>query len=1069
MRINFSSLSTRALILTTVFTIALVGSIMGVSHIYWKQRQEAEHYLMQQQTINFCLQDLDNSVFYSRISELSNLSIIRNELYRIYRMVDLSAQYTHMSELKAAESYARSALIAPSPDPRSLSVSTDNNVELHFTKNHSNRPATDHDVKENNIKDAATQVDDINNLTNPLLEKKQDNQSSLNFDSEKALMDLFAMEQDKILIANENVNSSYLSDLRDTATLLQDSTDISIIDAIDRAQQKTRQAALAKGEALKPNNEAQIQEQNQENALNQAFNELYKKDKVKEAPAAPTAKPTTPAAGPIAPNSTNAAPKNNKEEPSYSEYLDFYPTDDASYIRELKTQYAFKIHDVITANHLSNRYNNGFRTNFKYEGISPLQTKVLGADLNDFNSNRIKVYNHLSLLSKLGFTAFSINLADPDLDIFTKSRDRLLLSSLKGDHNDLNHIIYNNSKINGTFFVILRDQASTANNNLNNYLDKDGPKIFNRFTGHFATSHFDTNTSIQLDNEHNHVFDTNQLQDISLNANLNDQNVEHNDKYAKAAQNSKLKPRSAASIAALHESTLNNNNKAQNANSTIGNITNSDSGHGKIFLALVAPLSLGSDQLLVIITEISKLKQQEETLKRLIANSLNEMIVANSLTMPTKITLVNKDLYPLAGSLTSKTEVMSLVDKELLKDSRSKGVIQFYDTKSDQYVSIGAFKYYDWYLVLSCNTNSSITELHDFLSYIALVGVVLFALAFISVLYITNQDIHDITNINKKIKHVATNINDPVLLQRICENIPKRNDEIGALASTVRLMSKTVYQSIQEILQINKEKDLNSEDYNLLSQLRSQAVNKDIFLREYYNSYLNAHTESASLTKVSDFYDAFELNSSKLVVLVGSLNDSSLMSTYISHINIGLMRQLIRLSESIKLPLAHSMQELNKNIADNNPKAILTSVCIMIIDRKSGEVEYFNAGHNLPIVYRANQGFDYIECRTAPVIGAHTAQQFRSINFNLEPGDSILLYSDGVLDCTNAKLEKLGQVGFENMLHDENFLSPIETVNSLNNKLKKFTKGGSHTKDYTLLCYQFTKNQTTNENSKPQF
>lgn len=163
------------------------------------------------------------------------------------------------------------------------------------------------------------------------------------------------------------------------------------------------------------------------------------------------------------------------------------------------------------------------------------------------------------------------------------------------------------------------------------------------------------------------------------------------------------------------------------------------------------------------------------------------------------------------------------------------------------------------------------------------------------------------------------------------------------------------------------------------------------------------------------------------------------------------------------------MQELNKNIADNNPKSILTSVCIMIIDRKSGEVEYFNAGHNLPIVYRANQGFDYIECRTAPIIGAHTAQQFRSINFNLEPGDSILLYSDGVLDCTNAKLEKLGQVGFENMLHDENFLSPIETVNSLNNKLKKFTKGGSHTKDYTLLCYQFTKNQTTNENSKPQF
>lgn len=1058
MRINFSSLTSRALFFSTIFTLAIVSSVLVVSHIYWKQRQEAEHYLMQQHAINFCLQDLDNSVFYSRVSELSNLSIIRNELYRLYRVIDLSAQYTHMSELKAAESYARSSLIAPSPDPRSLSVSTDD-IELNFTKNHSNKTSVDHRVKERSSKDDYHK--EINDLTDPYQEINSDKHSSLNFDSEKALMDLFALEQDKILIANENVNSSYLTDLKDTATLVQSKTDVTIIDAINQAQAKTKQAALAGAEPYR----SQLKEQtpdpelNQETALNKAFNDLYKKDNSQNLPKNDNHQSTDNKVEPI--NNTAV------QDSSYNEYIDYYPRDDAGYIQDLKTKYALKLNDVITSNHLSNRYNNGFRTNFKYENIAPLQTKVLGTNLNDFNNNRIKVYNHLSLLNKLGFTAFSINLSDPDLDIFTKSRDRLFLTSLRGDNNDLNHIIYNNSKVNGTFFVILKDQPKSESG-LNSYLDNenDSKKIFNRFTGHFATSHFDTNTSINLDSDHVNSTIKNDHDVSSLNSNLKDQNVEHKDSFVKAADGSNLRTPSAASIAKLHDITLNNKNTYDN-NSTLGSITNTDTSHGKIYLALVAPLSLSSDQLLVIITEISKLKQQEETLKRLIANSLNEMILANSLTMPTKITLVNKDLNPLAGSLTSRKDVMSLVDKELLNESRSKGVIQFYDTKSDQYVSVGAFKHYDWYLVLSCNSKSSITELYNFIAILASVGLVITFIAMFTFISLAKKDSRDINVITSKIKHLATTIHDPVLLQRICEGLPKRHDEVGNLSSSVRLMSKTIYQSTQEILQIHKIKDLGEGDRNMLSQLRSSAINREVLLRENYNPYFNVHTENVSYTKSSDFYDVFELKQGQLAIVVGSSSEPTLISSHVAHINIGLIRQIVRLSMSIKLPLARAMQELNNNIAENNPKSILTSVCLMIIDRKTGEVEYFNAGHNLPIFYRADKGFDYIECRTAPVIGVKTTQPFRTMNFTMEQGDSILLYTDGVLDCANAKLEKLGQLGFENMLHDESFISPVETVNSLNTKLKRYTKDGSQNKDYTLMCYQFTDSQATNNKHTP--
>ena len=69
----------------------------------------------------------------------------------------------------------------------------------------------------------------------------------------------------------------------------------------------------------------------------------------------------------------------------------------------------------------------------------------MGANFKDLNSNRIKVFNQIAMLNQLGFIAFSVNLKDPALDIFVKSRDRLLLSMLKNEGRNLNSILSDTS------------------------------------------------------------------------------------------------------------------------------------------------------------------------------------------------------------------------------------------------------------------------------------------------------------------------------------------------------------------------------------------------------------------------------------------------------------------------------------------------------------------------------------------------------------------------------------------------------------------------------------------------
>lgn len=957
-------------------TIPVLGMVV-ISYIYWQHKQEQEHYLLQQNALNFCLQDLDNSIFYSRVSELSNLSIIRNELYRIYNIVDLSARYTHIDELKAAESYNRSILIAPSPSPSSATMANDSYEIEDEDDNNSTEELLDDDVVSNEYES------EINNVA-----------------AASALGDASSLQDSTQPVKSEHnekeplYNQNYLNDLKEAASLLDGTTGASVLSALNKAYQEE---SLNKEDPISTDTDKTplLKENRNYYSTNQNYQLVNIKRKPEESP--------------------NKA--NNIVDNPLSNEVPAYQRPDAASIHELKTTYAMRLNDVMTTKNQGNRYNNGFRTTLNPPNNN--NDHLLGANFKDLNSNRIKVFNQIAMLNQLGFIAFSVNLKDPALDIFVKSRDRLLLSMLKNEGRNLNSILYNNEHPTNTFFVVLKDNLDTET--LSTHKEN---KLHNRFIRHIASSQFDTNIAI-----------TKAQESTVDNADIEEEEEEH---------------------------IIINDTKEEKVLSA--DLDETFSAQNKTYLAIVAPLSLSKDQYIIIINDISKLKQQEETLKRLIANSLNEMVLSNSITQPINITLVNEDLNPLAGSLTTTKEVSAIVDKDLLQEAKIKGTIQFYDSASKQYISIGTFKHYNWFVIINSNNQRVLSNLYHFLGLVALTGLLFAMLAVFLVGQLTARDASDISIIYNKIKHLATLIQDPILLQRICNGLPKREDEIGALSSHVRLMAKTVYQSIQEILQINKARDLDEVERNIIEQWRHSAINRQVLLRESYHTYFNVYSEIVSINKNCDFYDIFELKDNRLAIFIGSINESSLMdANNIAIINIALFRQMIRLSESIKLPLARAMHELNNNIAANNPKSIMTSLCIVIVDRKNGEVEYFNAGHNLPILYSKDNGFDYIECHTAPLLGAYTEQSFKSMYFTMQPGDSILLYTDGVLNCRNHKNELLGQNGFENMLHDETFISPVETVNNINAKLKRYIKEQKPTRDYTLLCYQYQRHQAQHD------
>lgn len=932
MLIKFSSLRRKMLFYATALFCLPLFVCISFSYIYLHRENINNQYLLQQNMMIMCKKELEDNIFYSKISELSNLSIIRNELYRLYRIVDMSLYAPQVKE-----SYHAVIPDSYTYHPKDQSQLPSPNLYTHNYASNNTSPS-EHTTQSGSATQSgpATQSDGTNaqqGITTPAAP---------------------VTESDIALDSDIEVYTPHLSDPR----------------------------VFADPELKTPEEFRAQLEQNKSHDSDQAL-----------------------------------AQKEAEES--------FF--------------------------------------------IATSEQTV---------TDRLVLYNHLRQMQSLGFIAFSVNIKDERLNLFINEQNRDLLDELYNNQKSLYDHLYKDHTPEDGYFLILRQKEKVPSIEQQGHASQSTENTDSSASNDALASTNTTDTSAMTDNgASSGAMATTSTSTTATNtpqtAHKNPDNFDFQQGINRVPVESKINNISAA------ERTLNEiRNKEQllqvGADPSINNelLRRSIDLHPNMihgiqrnepmislqnsYLSIVAPLSFTPDQLLVIITDISKLQQQDEVLKRLIANSLNDMVLSVGLTTPLSITLLDEKMQPLAGDLSS-AEISRLITPHLLYVASENDMFQGYNKRWGHYLTIGHFKPYNWYILINSDNVRANSMLWQYMLILFMSGFVLAVLAVHIIGAMCEKDAKEIRLISNKIKHMATLFQDPSLLTRVCDGLPRRDDEIGMLSSNVRLMAKTLYQSLQEMLHNTEMQVIDQGERNIISRLRQMPLNREIFLKEYYKNRFNVHTEMAPHSN-GDFYDVIELNENKLAIFVGSVNEQGIDAANISNLNICLIRQMIRLTQSLRISLPVLIGEINQNITENNAKNVLTSLCVVIIDQRTGKVEYLNAGHTLPILYHHKEGFEYIDLRTGPVLGLRANQVFTSVTLQLEDRDSLLLYTDGLLDCTNRRLEKLGQEGLENMLHDEGFNNATDTINNLVSKLKCFTRDQEQEKDYTIACYQFYAN-----------
>ncbi|HWQ13720.1 MAG TPA: SpoIIE family protein phosphatase [Roseiflexaceae bacterium] len=151
-----------------------------------------------------------------------------------------------------------------------------------------------------------------------------------------------------------------------------------------------------------------------------------------------------------------------------------------------------------------------------------------------------------------------------------------------------------------------------------------------------------------------------------------------------------------------------------------------------------------------------------------------------------------------------------------------------------------------------------------------------------------------------------------------------------------------------------------------------------------------------------DFYDFVELNDGRLVIFVGDVTDKGVPAALL----MATTRSILRAAAQRLVAPGTVLRRANEHLyGDIPPNMFVTCLCA-VLDPESGRLWYANAGHHPPYLRRAGQA-EELRAVGMP-LGLMPDMQYHEHEIMLEPGDGILLYSDGIVEAHSPARELFG-------------------------------------------------------------
>ena len=167
---------------------------------------------------------------------------------------------------------------------------------------------------------------------------------------------------------------------------------------------------------------------------------------------------------------------------------------------------------------------------------------------------------------------------------------------------------------------------------------------------------------------------------------------------------------------------------------------------------------------------------------------------------------------------------------------------------------------------------------------------------------------------------------------------------------------------------------------------------------------LDVATANEPASQISgDFYNWFDLPDGRTAVAIGDVTGHGMSAAFL----MATTQLLVRTTLPGLCDPGQCLQQVNHQLCVQAFNGQFVTMVLLIIDAQSGRVDIASAGHPLPLL-TSQAAAATVHAEPDLVLGVEASAKYHTQSFSIRPGDSLLLYTDGVVDSENPAGERFG-------------------------------------------------------------
>ena len=302
-----------------------------------------------------------------------------------------------------------------------------------------------------------------------------------------------------------------------------------------------------------------------------------------------------------------------------------------------------------------------------------------------------------------------------------------------------------------------------------------------------------------------------------------------------------------------------------------------------------------------------------------------------------------------------------------------------------------------------------------------------------------------------------------ILIKRvIINNLKKINDTLGRITEgdlnvTVDVRSNEEFSSLSD--------DINSTVSTLKRYIAEAAARIDKELEYAKQIQLSAlptnfpqdedHSIYAQMIAAKevggDFYDFYKLSDKTVAFLAADVSGKGIPAAMFMMTAKTIIKDLAERG----LAVNDIFTQANEKLCENNESGMFVTAWMGILDLTTGKVQFANAGHNPPLLKRADGSFEYLKTRAGFVLAGMEGVRYRVGELTLNPGDRLFLYTDGVPEATNAENKLYGEDRLLTFMNQNASMEATKLLPALKAHIDEFVGDAPQFDDITMLMFDY--------------